>query len=195
MKKQEPPPADEPDVLAKIDDAVKRCLEAVSRREYDTAERAMKAVEGIAPEKREATRIAGWIELVTYAKGFYDYRNQAIAAMKPGDEYDVKSKKIAVVDVNDEAVTVKVAGQQKTWPRDDIPGAVVQAVVESWFDANPANQLYLGAYHFTKPEPDLEQAEACWSKAMIGGADASQLIPLLTDPVVVDAVDANAVEP
>ena len=189
MKNPAPPPPDEPDRLARIDDAVKQCLEALWQRDYDTAERAMKEVEGTAPDTREADRIAGWLQLASYAKGFVDYRNQAIAAVKPGDEYDVKSKKMAVVEVTDQALTVKVAGQLKTWQHDDLPGAVMQAIVESWFDATPANQLFLGAYHFTKPEPDLEKAEACWNKADAGGADASLLIPLLTDPVVVDALE------
>jgi hypothetical protein len=189
MKNPEPPPSDEPDPLARIDDAVKECLEALWQRDYDAAERAMQEVEGTAPDTREANRIAGWLQLSSYAKGFVGYRNQAISAMKPGDEYDVKSKKMAVVEVTDQALTVKVAGQLKTWQFDDLPGAVMQAVVESWFDETPANQLFLGAYHFTKPEPDLEKAEACWNKADAGGADASLLIPLLTDPVVVDAIE------
>ncbi len=189
MKNPESPPSDEPDRLARIDDAVKQCLEAIWQRDYDAAERAMKEVEGTAPDTREADRIAGWLQLASYARGFVDYRNQAISAMKPGDEYDVKSKKIAVVEVTDQALTVKVSGQLKTWQFDDIPGAVMQAVVESWFDATPANQLFLGAHHFTKPEPDLEKAEACWNKADAGGADASLLIPLLTDPVVVDSLE------
>ena len=185
--KPDPPPTDAPDPVAQIDDAVKRAFEALSQRDYETAEQVMKKVEPLAPQPREAKRIAGWLQLAAYAKGFQDYRKQAIDAMKPGREYDVKSKKIAVVEVNDREIMVKLAGQLKTWPRDDIPGAVLQTILETWFDANPANQIYLGAYHFTKPEPNFEQAEACWNKANAGGADASLLIPLLTDPVVVDA--------
>lgn len=147
----------------------------------------MKDVEAMATDDREANRIAGWLQLSSCAKSFDGYRDRAISAMKPGNEYDVKTKRIAVVEVTPQAVTVMVAGQLKTWQRDDLPGAVIQSVVESWFDGNPANQLFLGAYHFTKETPNLEKAEACWSKAMIGGADASLLIPLLKDPVIINA--------
>jgi len=182
-----PPPVDHPAQLARINDAAKRCLEALRNRDYDAAERTMKDVEAMAPDDREANRIAGWIHLSSCAKSFDGYRDRAISAIKPGNEFDVKTKRIAVVEATPQAITVMVAGQLKTWPRDDLPGAVVQAVVETWFDDSPANQLYLGAYHLTKATPNLEKAEACWSKAMIGGADASLLIPLLKDPVVINA--------
>ncbi len=188
-----PPPVDYPALLARIDDAAKRCLEALRNRDYDAAERTMKEVEAVAPDDREANRIAGWLQLSSCAKSFDGHRERAISAMKPGNEYDVKTKRIAVVEATPQAVTVMVAGQLKTWQRDDIPGAVIQAVVESWFDDSPANQLFLGAYHVTKATPNLEKAEACWSKAMIGGADASLLIPLLKDPIIVKAGDAERV--
>lgn len=186
-----PPLSDRPAQLARVDDAAKKCLEALRHRDYDAAERTMKDVEAVASDDREANRIAGWIQLSSCAKSFDGYRERAISAMKPGNEYDVKTKRIAVVEATPQAVTVMVAGQLKTWPRDDLPGAVVQAVVESWFDDSPANQLYLGAYHVTKATPNLEKAEACWSKAMIGGADASLLIPLLKDPIIVKAGEAE----
>lgn len=175
-------------MLAKIDKGVKTCLEALMRKEFDTATRALKPLEEIATEKREADRIAGWQQLVEYSKGFLDYRDQAIDAMKSGDEYDVNGKKIAIVEVNDTEVVIRVTGMERRWERGSLPAAVELAIVTSWFDANPANMLYLGASYFARPEPDLEKAKEHWSKAMIGGANASLLLPLLDDPVVVESL-------
>jgi hypothetical protein len=186
------PPApgtpDDPDMLAKIDKGVKTCLEALMRKEFDTAARALKPLEEIATEKREADRIAGWQQLVEYSKGFLDYRDQAIDAMKSGDEYDVNGKKIAIVEVNDTEVVIRVTGMEKRWDRGSLPTAVELAIVTSWFDANPANMLYLGASYIARPEPDLEKAKEHWSKAMIGGANASLLLPLLDEPVLVESL-------
>jgi hypothetical protein len=60
-------------------------------------------------------------------------------------------------------------------------------IVTEWFDENPANDLYIGAYHATKEEPDLDKARASWKQAQALGADASLLLPLLEDPVLTAA--------
>ena len=48
-------------------------------------------------------------------------------------------------------------------------------------------RAFTGAYHATKTEPDLEKARASWQLANARGADASALLPLLDDPVLVKA--------
>jgi hypothetical protein len=71
----------------------------------------------------------------------------------------------------------------KTVSHDKIPAGIMLAIVMQWFDENPANDLYLGAYHLSKSEPDLKLAREHWEKAQAAGADASGLMPLLDDPV------------
>jgi hypothetical protein len=128
-------------------------------------------------------RVARWRALATYRQGFLDCRTKALAAVKNGDEYDVKDRKIAVVEVDEKVFTYHENGRNKTLPRADLPAGLVLAIVTSWFDARPANELYLGAYHFTKQEPNARLAREHWEKAEAGGADASSLLPLLDDPV------------
>ncbi|MFM9195136.1 MAG: hypothetical protein ACKOWG_05240, partial [Planctomycetia bacterium] len=99
------------------------------------------------------------------------------------DEYDVKDRRIAVVEVDDEVFTYHENGRNHTLSRAKLPAGIVLAIVTSWFDARPANDLYLGAYHFTKQEPDAGLAREHWEKAEAGGADAAALLPLLDDPV------------
>ncbi|MFM7291492.1 MAG: hypothetical protein ACKO6B_09690, partial [Planctomycetia bacterium] len=133
-------------------------------------------------------RVARWRTLDTYRKGFLDCRRQALAAVKAGDEYDVKGRKIAVVEVDDKVFTYRENGQNKTWATADLPAGLVLAIVTSWFDARPANDLSLGAYHFTKQEPNAVLAREHWEKAAAGAADASSLLPLLDDPVFTRAI-------
>jgi hypothetical protein len=58
------------------------------------------------------------------------------------------------------------------------------AIVTGWFDENPANDLFIGAYHATKEEPDFDKAREYWERAAARGADASLLLPLLDDPLL-----------
>ena len=172
---------------AQLDAALAEVLEALQRQEYDTVTSllaaASKQTGGRASGSEASQRLDSWQQLAIYSKGFMDYRAQAMAAVKSGDEYDVKSQKVGVVEVDADTFVYRSAGGNKTVPRDKIPAGIVLAIVMQWFDKNPANDLYLGAYHLAKPEPDPKQAREHWEKAQAAGADASGLIPLLDDPV------------
>ena len=174
---------------AQLDATLAEALEAVQRQEYDTVTRLLAAASkqagdrGLGPAARQ--RLESWQQLAVYSKGFMDYREKAMAAVKAGDEYDVNNQKVGVVEVDADTFTYRSAGGNKTVSRDKIPAGIVLAIVMQWFDENPANNLYLGAYHLSKPEPDLQRAREHWKKAEAGGADASDLMPLLDDPVVV----------
>ena len=174
-----------------LDAALAEVLEALQRQEYDTVTSllaaASKQTGGRASGSEASQRLDSWQQLAIYSKGFMDYRAQAMAAVKPGDEYDVKNQKVGVVEVDADTFIYRSAGGNKTVPRDKIPAGIVLAIVMQWFDENPANDLYLGAYHLSKPEPDLKRAREHWEKAQAAGADASGLMPLLDDPVFAKA--------
>jgi hypothetical protein len=169
-----------------LDAALAEVLEALQRQEYDSATSLLAAASkqtGGRKSGEASQRIDHWRQLATYSKGFMDYREQALAAVKPGDEYEVNSKKINVVEIDDTVFKYRVTGETKRTDRDKIPGGIVLAIVTEWFDANPANDLYVGAYHLAKPEPDLTRAREHWERAEAAGADASGLMSLLDDPV------------
>ena len=188
-KPEEDKPADAPpaEAMAKadsrLDATLAEALESLRREEDDTVTRLLAVASKQADGDDAKQRVTGWKLLATYYKGFLDYREKALAAVKPGDEYDVKNQKVGVVEVDDEKFIYRTAGGNKTVARDKIPAGIVLAIVMQWFDANPANDLYLGAYHLAKPEPDPERAREHWQQALAAGADASGLLPLLDDPV------------
>jgi hypothetical protein len=168
---------------SKLDATLAEALEALRRQEDDTVTQLLAAASKQAEGKEAKQRVASWKLLGTYYKGFLEYREKALTAVKPGDEYDVKNQKVGVVEVDDEKFIYRTAGGNKTVSRDKIPAGIVLAIVMQWFDANPANDLYVGAYHLVKPETDPQRAREHWEQALAAGADASGLLPLLDDPV------------
>ncbi len=166
-----------------LDDTLSESLESLRQQEYDSVTRLLAKAAKEARGPQAGQRVASWQQLATYFKGFMDYREKALAAVKPGDEYDVINQKIGVVEVDAEKFIYRSAGGNKTVPIDKIPAGIVLAIVMQWFDSNPANNLYIGAYHLAKPEPDLQRAREHWEQAQAAGADASDLMPLLDDPV------------
>lgn len=174
------PADDETDAEAVIVSA----LAALRGGDFDTADALLAS--GLesgrsVPAKR---RMADWQVLAGYAREFAGFREKAIAEVRPGNEFDVNGKKVAVVEIDDKKFIYRFQGRNKTTPRTKIPAGIALAIVTTWFDERPANHLFLGAHHATKPEPDLAKARDHWERAEKGGINAEPLLRLLDDPVI-----------
>ena len=194
QRPEPPPPPPEPTPPENIERLESRWGDVrtkLGEGDFAAAQTVVEEAASVAQSKPSRERVGRWAELVTFAKGFAGYREKALAAVKPGDEYDIGNKKLAIVEIDDEKLIYRSAGKNTTKARDKIPGAILMKIVTEWFDDNPANDLYVGAYHATKKEPDLAQARAAWEQAQARGADASLLLPLLEDPILVKAEDVG----
>jgi hypothetical protein len=196
QEKNEQQPAKQDSKLQKnaqqLDDTLARLFDVMRSQDGepddDAVAELLAAASQQAADRQEKKRVAAWRELATYSKGFLGFRKQALAAVKSGDEYDVKNRKIAVVEADDKIFKYHDDGVNKTVAWDELPAGIMVAIVKQWFDGKPANDLYIGAYHATKPEPNPKLAREHWEKAEAGGADASGLLPLLDDPVFTRAL-------
>lgn len=176
---------------SEIETAIASASAAIRTSDFDTADALLaSALEGgrSMPAKR---RVADWQTLAQYARGFAGFREKAIAAVNPGDEYDVNGKKVGVVEIDDKKFIYRFQGRNKTTPRDKIPAGIAMAIVTTWFDERPDNHLFLGAYHATKPEPDLAKAQDHWERAEKGGINAEPLFRLLDDPLLQEGAKAS----
>lgn len=196
-KPEPPPPPPEPtppEDIKRLESLLGDVRTKLGEGDFAAAEAVVAEAASVAQSQPSRERVERWTELVTFTKGFTDYREKALAAVKPGDEYDIDGKKIGVVEIDDQKFIYRFAGKNKTTPRNRIPGGILMKIVTEWFDDSPANDLYIGAYHATKEEPDFDAARASWNQAQALGADASLLLPLLEDPILVKAEDAGQAE-
>lgn len=183
--------ADATDDDSEIETAIASALSAIRTSDFDTADALLaSALEGgqSMPAKR---RVADWQTLAQYAREFAGFREKAIAEVRPGNEFDVNGKKVGVVEIDDKKFIYRFQGRNKTTPRDKIPAGIAMAIVTTWFDERPDNHLFLGAYHATKPEPDLAKARDHWERAEKGGINAEPLFRLLDDPVLQEGAKAS----
>lgn len=172
---------------AALDAGLAAVRRALSQRDFPAAEEGLAAVARHARGDDERDRVAAWEQLVDATKRFVDYREQALATVIPGQEYDIDGKKVAIVEIDDTKLIYRTTGKNTTVPRARIPGKILLAIVTAWFDGRPQNQVFIGAHHATKPEPDLDAARACWETAAAGGVDAAALLGLLDDRALVPA--------
>jgi len=176
---------------SEIETAIVSALSAIRTSDFDTADALLaSALEGgrSMPAKR---RVSDWQTLAQYAREFAGFREKAIAEVTPGNEYDIGGKKVAVVEIDDKKFIYRFQGRNKTTPRNKIPAGIAMAIVTTWFDDRPANHLFLGAHHATKPEPDLAKARDQWERAEQGGINAEPLLRLLDDPLLQEGTKAS----
>ncbi|MFM7075381.1 MAG: hypothetical protein ACKO3G_04855 [Planctomycetaceae bacterium] len=187
------PPAEDPgdaDAASAVDGAVSEALAAIRTADFDGAEATLAtalAAAEVIPAKR---RVSDWQTLAHYAREYDGFRTQALDAVRAGQEYDVNGKKLAIVEVDATKMVYRYQGRNRTSERGTIPAGIVLAIVTEWFDDRPANNLFLGAWHATKPEPDLERARGHFEAAEAGGINAEPLLRLLDDPLL--AADSAA---
>jgi hypothetical protein len=179
-----PLPDPTPPPLPEIDPDLVAVLSAIADADYEKAEETLTTVEKQVRDTPLMPRVAAWKQLLHYARGYVDLQSEALASVTSGDEYDTPAGKIAIVESTPNSFVFRSQGRTVRRTTDAIPALVVEAIVADWLDERPANQLFVGAYHATKPQPDLDAARDAWQAAAAQGADASLLLPLLDDPLL-----------
>jgi len=176
-----------------IDAAVDAVFASLVESDFEAANAALEPAVKAKKDREEAERVEGWKLLIEYAEGFDRYRRQAVASVKSGNEYVIPKKsgdgemRVGIIDVANGVISFRVNGESIEKSLDRMPSNLLMAIMKDWFDDNPANNLYLGAYHITRPEPDLKEAERLWSSAALRGADAAPLLPLVREEVILKA--------
>ncbi|MGA0040390.1 MAG: hypothetical protein ACO3NZ_11125, partial [Pirellulales bacterium] len=177
------PPAATPAPLPEIAPDLIAALDAMAEADFATAEEALTTADNEARDTPLASRVAAWKQLLHYRKGYADLETEAVASVSSGDEYDTPEGRIAIVESVPGSFKWVAKGEHYDLPH--VPELARDAIVADWLDERPANDLFVGAYLITKRKPDVAAAQAAWEKAASGGADASLLLPLLEDPILV----------
>jgi hypothetical protein len=179
---QTPP---EPSPAPTIEAELIAALDAMRISDFDAAETSLAAATTKAGDNADLLpRLASWKELLSFARGYADFRDQALADVAAGNEYDTPAGKVAIVESTGDKFAFRSQGRTVRRSPDTIPILVLEAIVTDWLDDRPANLLYVGAHHFTKDARDFDAARSAWEEATAQGADASLLMPLFDDPAV-----------
>lgn len=177
----------------RIESLLAKGFASIQKQAFDDARNTLAEAKEVAADKATRRRIDSFFELIEYAEGFFSYREKALDAVRSGIEYKIPStsgeRLIAIVEITPEEVIYREGGKNDRWPRDKIPVAVQTHIVREWFDERPENRLFLGAYFASKLEPDVTKAREEWTTAQAGGVDVSGLMPLLSDPVILEAAE------
>lgn len=131
----------------------------------------------IAPDQQEAVERLDL--LYQYYEGFWQAIGNAAATMKPTDEIAVNaSTRWIVVEAQPTYITLRGEGQSRRFTIENMPANVALTIAARWFDKNPKNKLFIGAFYAS--EGSLADAKKMWDEAAKAGVDAKPLLPLLS---------------
>jgi len=164
-------------------------IELLAAQDFDGADAAIEAA-GNAGGTRQ--RLASWRAVAASARAFTEYSQEALEATKAGHEYAVAGQTIAIVENERNFFIYRSQGRNKKVGRDQIPEPIRLAIVLDWFNDQPPNQIYIGAYRATRFPPELAKARTCWEAAKAAGFDVDRLLEWLDDPLVQAQAPANA---
>jgi hypothetical protein len=179
--KPEPaPPAQTPEQKAAFEKAIVNARAAMGARNLPLAQQELKTAKTNVGTAEQNTKLARMEELYGYVEGFWKAVFESMKGLQATDTFPIDNTEIAIVEVDGEKLTIRAAGRNLSYTLETMPSGLALALAKHWFKAGqPANDIYLGAFHAVDPQGNLNEARRCWQAATRGGASAESLMPLL----------------
>jgi hypothetical protein len=152
-------PAVQPAEVAALAKALKAAHAAILNRKYDAATADLNQVESLPKLPEHHAKYERLSLLAGYAKNFQSALQQAVAALRPGDEIKVGSSTTAgFVSAAKGAITLRVSGTNRTYALDSLPAGLAVAIADRWLNKDdPVSLAMKGAYLASLKDLDEER--------------------------------------
>lgn len=175
-----PPPVLPPAINAELSAVFTAMVEG----NIAAAEQSLEAAQSKAGQSSAQSRLRAWRELLHYVIEYQNLKDRALDDLKPGSELAIPSGTVEIIESTPTHLIFTCKGTTQTVVRGKISEQIIEAALDDRVQTNPSERLAVGAYHLTKQPPDRDTARQFWEHSAAGGADASPLLSLLSDPVV-----------
>lgn len=170
--------------------ALTSARKALYERKTDVAKRELMRIHSTPKSPEHAAQVARLEKLAGHVDEFWKSLGDAMKQVKGGSDLMVKGKLISIVEVGPDLLVIRSEGQNQRFKRLEIPGAIVVALAETYFDmALPQNRLLLGSFYAVEPKkdtgaPDDALARGLWEDARRDIPEVADLLPVLEDKYV-----------
>jgi len=167
-----------------IDADLSAAFTAMVEGNLTAAKNSLQTAESKAGQSSARSRVRAWVELLHYVSEHQALKDRALNDLKPGSELAILSGTIEIIESTPTRLIFSCKGTTQTVDREKISEQIIEAALDDRVNEHPSERLAVGAYHLTKQPPDRATARQFWETAAAGGADASPLLSLLSDPVI-----------
>jgi hypothetical protein len=172
--------------LIQLGKALQNAKAAIGEFNFAEADAELVKADTLARLPEHRSKLARLKEVAGYVKQFHDRLVQAARGMEAAESFKVGSSTyVAMIEADEKQVSLKVAGQSRTYQYSDLPVGLAAALADQKLvGTDPVSRVVKGAYvacHRGATPDNRKQAESWWDEATLGGADVKHLIPFLTD--------------
>jgi hypothetical protein len=174
---------------------------ALGEQNFEEADKQLATADPLAKLPEHRAKYNRLKEVAEYVKQFRMAVAEGVGSLEAGSTFKVGSSTVvAVVETFPDKITIRTAGQNRTYSFQDLRPGLAVALADLYLDSGvPANRVIKGSYLAVVKDGDEEvraKAKALWEEAQLGGVDTSHLMPFLTDTYDELAKDiAKPVEP
>lgn len=187
-----PEPAPEPTPTSTRQDAIAlgkaltTAKVALGEQNFEEADKQLALAEPLAKLPEHIAKYQRLKEVANYVKQFRQAVEESVAALEAGSSFKVgSSTQVVVVETFKDKIIIRSAGQNRTYPFQDLPPGLAVAIADMKLDPSaPENRVVKGAYLAVDKRAgsqSQEKAKALWEEAQLSGVDTSRLLPFLTD--------------
>ncbi|MBC8422728.1 hypothetical protein H8E07_01265 [bacterium] len=127
-------------------------------------------------EEAEADRLD---TLLGHLEEFWKGMSRAVARLRGAEELKIGETIVVVVEASAEELTIKAAGQVRTYAIAEMPFRLVEELADLKLGRDPATKVLVGTYHLVDPKGDPDRTRRLWEEAGQGGLDVKDLVPEL----------------
>ncbi|RMG04175.1 MAG: hypothetical protein D6741_01370 [Planctomycetota bacterium] len=160
-------------------EAAREVWQAMAERNPDAARARLNALAATVRDDRERNIVRSLDQLLTHLEEFWRAFAQGVARLEGGEEFAIGDTYIIVVDSTPQELTIRAAGQNRTYLIRDIPDILVRLIVRRTFGTDPQTQSIYAAYLAVDPKGDPAQARRIWESAQRQGVDTRWLLEAL----------------
>ncbi len=107
---------------------------------------------------------------------FWKGMHKAAEAIQSGTELAVKDTVVIVVESGPDALVIRAAGRNLNYRVKELPGALVMAVAESWFDKSASSKLLIGTFLCFDGKGREDMGRKMLADAAAGGVDVKPFL-------------------
>ena len=166
-----PPSSGTPVKNASFDKALSNARFSMSERDLTGARTHLESARKVATtdqQKHAADRVG---IVLDHLEGFWQGMHKAAASLQSGLELPVKDTVVVVVESGPDVLTIRSAGRNLDYRVEELPGALVMAVADSWFEKSGASDLLIATFLCFDGKGHAEMGRSRLQKAAAAGVD------------------------
>ena len=153
----------------------------MGKHELAAAGRTLSDAERYAISRAQKDRLQRMMMLHKHVKQFWDSVAKALKALE-ADYIAIGSFRVAIVEYENDELTVRISGTDKTYAKTDIPAGIAVRAFEKWSDDRPENKVLLGAFKAVNASSKPDDARRLWQEAKGAGVEGIDvLMPVLDE--------------